>query len=84
MTKDFEDQPASSHQKGGTHYKDMSVEPWDVVDSWPLDQRIGYYRGNVIKYTMRMGHKDSELQEAEKGLHYYQKLVEVLRSRKNG
>ena len=48
---------ANDYQVGGTHYKDMGVEPWDVIDTWPIEQQIGYYRGNVLKYTMRMGRK---------------------------
>ena len=45
---------ANDYQVGGTHYKDMGVEPWDVVDTWPIEQQIGYYRGNVLKYTIRI------------------------------
>jgi len=63
---------------GSKHYVAMKVQPWDVVDTWPLEQQIGFYRGNVLKYTMRLGSKDKELQEAEKALHYARKLVEVL------
>lgn len=74
-------QPASLRQVGGTHYKQMSVQPWDVVDGWPLDLRIGYYRGNALKYLMRMGTKDEELQEILKCQHYVAKLVETLRER---
>jgi hypothetical protein len=66
-------------QVGGTHYKAMRVEPWDVIDTWPLEQRIGAYRAGLLKYVMRMGSKDERLQEAEKALHYAEKLVEVLR-----
>lgn len=69
---------ANARQVGGGHYKDMGVEPWDVVDTWPLEQQIGYYRGGALKYIMRMGTKDGRLQEARKGLHYQEKLVEVL------
>ena len=71
--------PARDKQFGGDHYKRMGVEPWDVVDTWPLEQRIGYYRGGALKYTMRMGNKDERLQEAQKGLHYQEKLVETLK-----
>jgi hypothetical protein len=70
---------ANEKQVGGMHYKAMGVEPWDVVDTWPLEQRIGYYRGNALKYIMRMGSKDQSNQEIEKGLHYLEKLVEVLK-----
>lgn len=72
---------ANDTQVGGTHYKAMGVEPWDVVDSWPLEQRIGYYRGNALKYLMRMGSKDEALQEIKKAAHYMQKLIEVMSSR---
>jgi len=49
---------AKDRQVGGDHYKAMGVQPWDVVDTWPRDQRIGYYRGGALKYLMRMGSKD--------------------------
>jgi len=70
---------ANAKQVGGMHYKAMGVEPWDVVDTWPIEQRIGFYRGNALKYIMRLGSKDQSDQEASKGLHYLEKLVEVLK-----
>lgn len=75
-------EPASARdtQVAGTHYKDMGVQPWDVVDTWPVEQQIGYYRGNALKYIMRMGTKDDRGQEAGKAKHYIQKLIEVLNS----
>ena len=69
---------ASDTQVAGDHYKKMGVEPWDVVDTWPLEQRIGYYRGGALKYIMRMGAKDVSAQEIAKGKHYMEKLLEVL------
>ena len=72
---------ANDKQIGGDHYKNMGVEPWDVVDTWPLYQRIGYYRGGALKYIMRLGNKDEMEQEAGKGLHYLEKLLEVLKER---
>lgn len=69
---------ANERQVGGTHYKDRGVQPWDVVDTWPTQQRIGYYRGNAMKYIMRMGSKDESVQEIQKGIHYLEKLIEVL------
>ena len=74
---------ANDKQVGGDHYKNMGVEPWDVVDTWPLYQRIGYYRGGALKYIMRLGNKDEMAQEAGKGLHYLEKLVEVLKEQRN-
>jgi len=69
---------ANDRQEGGSHYKDMGVEPWGVVDTWSLEQRIGYYRGSALKYLMRMGTKDARLQEAKKAAHYLEKLIETL------
>ena len=69
---------ARDKQVAGTHYKDMGVEPWDVVDTWPLEQRIGAYRHGALKYLMRMGSKDEQLQEIKKCGHYIEKLIEVL------
>lgn len=69
---------ANDLQVGGTHYKDVDIEPWDVVDTWPLTQRIGYYRGCALKYVMRMGTKDDPLVEVQKGEHLLKKLAEVI------
>jgi hypothetical protein len=71
---------ATDRQVGGTHYKDMGVEPWDVVDTWPYEQRLGYYRGGALKYVMRSGRKDNEIQEAGKAIHYLEKLIETLKA----
>ena len=73
---------ANEKQVGGDHYKKMGVEPWDVIDTWPLEQRIGAYRAGALKYLMRMGSKDEEAQEIGKGIHYLEKLTEVLKERK--
>lgn len=78
MSLDSEKTFASQRQVGGTHYKDLGVEPWDVVDSWPLQQKVGFYRGNALKYLMRLGTKDAAIQEAKKAQHYLDKLIETL------
>lgn len=69
---------ANDKQVGGSHYKDMGIEPWDVIDTWPLEQRVGYHRGGALKYIMRMGSKDESPLEIAKGMHCMEKLLEVL------
>ena len=69
---------ASSRQVGGGHYKGMKIEPWDVVDTWPLEQRVGAYRYAALKYIMRLGAKDERADEALKGAHCAEKLGETL------
>jgi hypothetical protein len=72
---------ANEMQVGGTHYKDMGVQPWDVMESvLTREEFIGFLKGNVIKYAMRQGRKiDSD--DANKCHHYKAKLNEVLGSK---
>ncbi|MDA8092334.1 MAG: DUF3310 domain-containing protein [Betaproteobacteria bacterium] len=70
---------AKDRQVAGDHYKTMGVEPWDVIDTWPREQRIGAYRAGALKYLMRMGSKDESVQEIAKATHYLEKLLEVLK-----
>lgn len=67
-----------NYQVGGKHYARMPIQPWEVIDTWPLEQRIGFYRGNALKYVMRAGSKDDEVTEIRKALHYVEKLALVL------
>ena len=69
---------ANQMQVGGYHYKNAGVQPWQVIDTWPIEQQIGFHRGNILKYLMRMGSKDEELQEIKKAHHYLTKLIEVM------
>lgn len=68
-------------QEGGTHYTAMKIQPWDVVDTWPMEQRIGYYRGGALKYLMRMGSKDASALEIAKGIHCMEKLLSIIDGR---
>lgn len=81
--QDMDLQKANDRQVGGTHYKDMGIEPWDVIDTWSLEQRIGAYRAGALKYVMRMGTKDENVKELKKAGHYIEKLVEVLEEAEN-
>jgi hypothetical protein len=68
---------ADDKQVGGTHYKDMPVQPWTVMEALMTHAEfIGFLKGNVIKYSMRQGRKDGS-DDAAKALHYLQKLDEV-------
>lgn len=75
---------ADKRMVGGSHYVEMGVSPWDVVDTWPIEQRIGAYRHGALKYLMRMGSKDENAQEVGKGIHYMEKLLEVVKEAYNG
>lgn len=71
---------ADDKQVGGNHYKDMPVQPWAVMQAvLTPEEFIGFLKGNVIKYSMRQGKKEGSTDDAEKALHYLQKLREVER-----
>ena len=67
---------ADDTQVGGTHYKDMPVQPWTVMEAvLSQEEFIGFLKGNVIKYSMRQGRKDGT-DDAAKAKHYLAKLHE--------
>lgn len=67
---------ADDMQVGGTHYREMPVQPWTVMQAvlTPEEWR-GYLKGNIIKYSMRAGRKEGS-DDAGKAMHYKYKLDE--------
>ena len=69
---------ADDIQVGGQHYKDMGIQPWAVMEAvLTHEEFVGFLKGNVIKYAMRQGKKDSD--DANKARHYALKLAEIQR-----
>ena len=70
---------ADDTQVGGTHYKDMPIQPWEVMECVLSEQEfIGFFKGNIRKYSMRAGDKGDAKLDLEKAKHYRQKLQEIL------
>lgn len=68
---------ASDYQVDGSHYKDMPIEPWDLMRAvMTREEFIGFLKGNVIKYSLRAGRKEGS-NDAAKARHYMEKLGEV-------
>ena len=68
---------ADEMQIGGTHYKDMAVQPWVIMQAVLTPEEFqGFLKGNIIKYSMRQG-KKANSDDAQKAEHYLQKLDEV-------
>ena len=62
----------------GYEYKKHSIQPFDVIDEcFTLEEQKGFYRGNVLKYIMRMNDKGQTADDAKKALAYCQKLNEL-------
>lgn len=67
---------ANDIQVGGNHYKDMAVQPWELMEAvLTPEEFIGFLKGNMIKYALRAGHKDEH--DNGKYKHYEMKLLET-------
>jgi len=60
---------ANDRQVGGKHYA-SAYQHWDFV----LDAKLGYFEGQITKYLSRHRKKNG-LQDAEKALHFAEKLL---------
>ena len=68
---------ADARQVGGSHYRDMQMQPWDVMQAVLTPEEFrGFLKASIIKYAMRQGKKDGT-DDAGKAQHYAQKLAEV-------
>lgn len=70
-----------AREKGPDYYTGQQIQPWDVADCQPYEQRIGYYKMSAIAYLMRLGLKEGtdDVVEVGKAIHYLEKLREVLK-----
>lgn len=75
-------QSASDTQVGGTHYKDMAVQPWDAMQAWMTPEQFnGFLLGSALAYIARVNTVGKEgkggRQDIAKAQHYLQKWLEV-------
>ena len=70
-------QSSKDKQVGGSHYKDMSIQPWEAMEAWMTEEQFkGFLLGNVIKYVARFQDKGGKL-DLQKAKHYLDKLIEI-------
>lgn len=62
---------AKDIQIGGSHYKDMVIQPIEFI----LKNNIGFCEGNIIKYVCRYRNKNG-LEDLKKARHYIDMLIE--------
>ena len=58
-------------QVGGSHYKDMKIQPSEFINK----NELQFAEGNAIKYICRHGSKGG-LQDLEKAKHYIDMIIE--------
>lgn len=56
---------AKQHQVGGTHYKDMPIQPIEFIHR----NELGFCEGNIVKYACRHKAKGG-VQDLDKIIHY--------------
>ena len=43
---------ANDKQIGGSHYKELGVQPWSVMEAiLSREEFVGFLKGNIIKYS---------------------------------
>ena len=68
---------ADDLQISGSHYKDMAIQPWELMGAvLTHEEFVGFLKGNIIKYSLRAGRKDGS-DDLGKCRHYMMKLREV-------
>ena len=68
---------ADDLQISGNHYKEMPIQPWEVMESvLTHEEFVGFLKGNIIKYSLRAGRKEGSDDEG-KAKHYMMKLKEI-------
>ena len=63
------------------HYRQGRVEAIDIIEDAvgaASDPVAGYLQGQVLKYLLRLWHKDNAAQDAQKACWYLMRLVDYL------
>jgi hypothetical protein len=72
---------ADDMQVSGDHYKNMAIQPWELMEMVLTHAEfVGYLKGNIIKYSLRAGRKDGS-DDLGKARHYMMKLKEIQNGR---
>lgn len=59
-------------QVDGSHYKDMGIQPWEIIAKNKLD----YFEGAALKYLLRWKEKDGVI-DLDKIIHYIERIKEM-------
>ncbi len=66
-------QPCREEQVGGTHYKDMKIQPIEFI----MGNNLSYNQGNVVKYVCRYKDKNG-IEDLKKAKQYIDFMIEEL------
>tara|TARA_R100000458_G_scaffold51441_1_gene52302 strand:- start:173 stop:460 length:288 start_codon:yes stop_codon:yes gene_type:complete len=68
----------TTNDRGPSYYKRGSIQVWDFI----RDQGMNFHLGNVIKYVCRAGHKDNDIEDLAKAIHYLSNEIEFRTSQR--
>lgn len=71
MSLDSLHETALDKQEGGTHYKNLQIQPVEYIKK----NSIPYLEGNVIKYVTRHREKNG-VEDIKKAIHYLEMILE--------
>lgn len=60
------------HQVGGTHYKDLKIQPIEYI----IANNLGWCEGNIVKYITRH-HSKNGIDDVLKVIHYAELLLKT-------
>ena len=63
-------------QVGGSHYKNMTIQPVEFIEM----NNLGFCVGNIIKYVCRYKDKNG-IEDLKKARHYIDLLIEIEESK---
>ncbi len=63
---------ALERQVGGSHYKDMAIQPIEYI----VKNKLGFCEGNIVKYITRHKAKGGA-EDVRKVIHYCELLLET-------
>jgi len=66
---------STDRQVGGTHYTDLGIQPWDIIEA----NNLNYWEGNVVKYLLRRKHENRE-EDLAKAIHYLEYLLKRVKN----
>ena len=67
---------ALNTQVGGSHYKNMTIQPVEFIEK----NNLGFCVGNIIKYVCRYKDKNG-IEDLKKARHYIDLLIEIEESK---
>ena len=68
----------TTNETGPEYYRRGSIQPWNFIRS----QELNFHLGNVIKYVCRAGHKDDDIEDLSKAIHYLSNEIEFRTSQR--